>query len=193
MWNDLSMIKVHIVKLSLSPSAKHWCSNNSPNQSNGCWWAQITSLVLGLWIFHTWLVFTPSIFSLDSFVLCFDGYQHSLHLRSPRSTTADTAFLSEVGLLWNKKLLLATGTCISLCHIPQAKIKVHLQLTKVKNCLMPRLFICSSSFLAWLGSSFHLRIFLMFPLQICLLISNLIHHSHDSFKCSHLNGNRHDW
>lgn len=73
-----------------------------------------------------------SIFSLDCFVLCFDRYQHSLHLRSPRNTTAYT-FLSEVDLIWNKHLLLATGTCTSLFHIPHAKRKMHLQLTKVKN------------------------------------------------------------
>lgn len=74
-----------------------------------------------------------SIFYLDCFVLCFDRYQYSLHLRSPRSTRAYTAFLSEVDLLWNKHLLLATGTCISLFPIPHVKRKIHLQLTKVKN------------------------------------------------------------
>lgn len=48
-----------------------------------------------------------------------------------------------------------------LCLIfPMQKEKYIFSWLRLKiNFLMPRLFICSSSFLVWLGSSFHLRIF----------------------------------
>lgn len=193
MSNDLSVIKVYIVKPSLlSTSALIIVQTKA--MARLLMGSDNKPVFRAVNLPYLFDCLPSSIFSLDCFVLCFDRYQHSLHLRSPRSTTAYTTFLSEVDLIWSKHLLLATGLAFLYFIFLTQKEKYIFSWLRLKiNCLMPRLFICSSSSLAWLGCSFHLRIFLTFYLQICLLISNLIHHSNNSFRCSHLNGNRYDW